>query len=82
MVIDKTSFAGNGGLTAIGEVTHLLNVWMMNPCEFESHLVRNNTLNTVIRILFLSAKELLIKQLCKQFDDVSQLTRKTLEHYT
>jgi hypothetical protein len=55
---------------------------MMNPCEFESHLVRNNTLNTVIRILFLSAKELLIKQLCKQFDDVSQLTRKTLEHYT
>jgi hypothetical protein len=28
------------GLTAIGEVTHLLNAWMMNPCEFKSHLVR------------------------------------------
>lgn len=46
------------GLTAIGEVTHLLNVWMMNPCEFESHLVRNNIPNTISRILFLSAKEL------------------------
>lgn len=28
------------GLSAIGEVTRLLNVWMMNPCEFESHVVR------------------------------------------
>jgi hypothetical protein len=36
----------------------LLNVWMMNPCEFESHLVRNNIPNTISRILFLSAKEL------------------------
>lgn len=42
------------GLTAIGEVTHLLNVWMMNPCEFESHLVR-----LFIFILLLSYKYLI-----------------------
>lgn len=34
------------GLTAIGEVTHLLNVWMMNPCEFKSHLVRPSDLRS------------------------------------
>ena len=38
--VGSSNLPGSIGLSAIGKVTHLLNVWMINPCEFESHLVR------------------------------------------